>query len=390
MALPTTGAITAAMINVELGRAATAPFNINGAAERALAGKPSGAISFADFRGKSSEIVVFATNADVAKDRMDLFFAAADWNGDVKKRLVIKSGTDFGATNRGHALATARTAGGTAESFGGELTLEIESGAFLSGRGGAANGGVGGNALFANLPGKNGQKLIVINNGTIRAGGGGGGAGGKGGTGGGGSVTTSGTTRQPTSGFTNNTTTYWTTGMVPGQPGQPPLYTRNVVWGGATIASGGNPDQSLSTRDFTHTDGWTYTRQNTTAGKQGVARSKASSTTTNTNGGAGGNGGNGGRGTGFGQALAGGSAGAAGANGGTNAGKGGTGGTGGAGGGWGASGSAGNPGAKGANGNRTNGANGAGGSTGGLAGFYCTNNANVVWQVTGTRQGRAG
>lgn len=54
MALPSTGTITAAMINVELGRAANAPFNINGAEERALAGKPSGAITFNDFRGKSS------------------------------------------------------------------------------------------------------------------------------------------------------------------------------------------------------------------------------------------------------------------------------------------------------------------------------------------------
>lgn len=54
MALPSTGTITAAMINVELGRAENAPFNINGAEERALAGKPTGAISFDDFRGKSA------------------------------------------------------------------------------------------------------------------------------------------------------------------------------------------------------------------------------------------------------------------------------------------------------------------------------------------------
>ncbi|QGH72774.1 MAG: hypothetical protein [Podoviridae sp. ctLUJ1] len=55
MALPISpNTITAAMINVELGRAANAPFNINGAEERALAGKPSGTISFSDFHGKSS------------------------------------------------------------------------------------------------------------------------------------------------------------------------------------------------------------------------------------------------------------------------------------------------------------------------------------------------
>ena len=54
MTLPTSGFISASMINVELGRAAGAPFSINGAAERALAGVPSGPIMFSNFYGKSS------------------------------------------------------------------------------------------------------------------------------------------------------------------------------------------------------------------------------------------------------------------------------------------------------------------------------------------------
>ncbi|MGX0136354.1 hypothetical protein [Cupriavidus metallidurans] len=54
MALPSSGPLTAAMINVELGRAADAPFSLNGAEERGLAGKLAGAISFADFYGKSN------------------------------------------------------------------------------------------------------------------------------------------------------------------------------------------------------------------------------------------------------------------------------------------------------------------------------------------------
>jgi len=54
MTLPSSGPMSASMINVELGRASNAPFNINGSAERALAGKPSGAISFSDFYGKSN------------------------------------------------------------------------------------------------------------------------------------------------------------------------------------------------------------------------------------------------------------------------------------------------------------------------------------------------
>jgi len=54
MTLPTSGAITASMINVELGRAANAAFSLNDTAVRALAGKPTGGISFNDFYGKSS------------------------------------------------------------------------------------------------------------------------------------------------------------------------------------------------------------------------------------------------------------------------------------------------------------------------------------------------
>ena len=54
MALPSSGTITAAMINVELGRVAGAAFSLNGTAERTLAGKPTGAISFSDFLGKSA------------------------------------------------------------------------------------------------------------------------------------------------------------------------------------------------------------------------------------------------------------------------------------------------------------------------------------------------
>ena len=54
MTLPSSGPISASDINVELGRASNAYFDINGAAERALAGVPSGTISFSDFYGKSN------------------------------------------------------------------------------------------------------------------------------------------------------------------------------------------------------------------------------------------------------------------------------------------------------------------------------------------------
>lgn len=54
MTLPASGTIGASDINVELGRASTAAFSMDGADERALAGVPSGAIAFTDFHGKSA------------------------------------------------------------------------------------------------------------------------------------------------------------------------------------------------------------------------------------------------------------------------------------------------------------------------------------------------
>lgn len=54
MTLPSVPPLSASQINVELGRSANAPFDINRSAERALAQVPSGPISFSDFLGKSA------------------------------------------------------------------------------------------------------------------------------------------------------------------------------------------------------------------------------------------------------------------------------------------------------------------------------------------------
>jgi hypothetical protein len=54
MTLPASFPLSASEINIELGRAADAAFSITGAEERALAGVPTGPISFSDFLGKSS------------------------------------------------------------------------------------------------------------------------------------------------------------------------------------------------------------------------------------------------------------------------------------------------------------------------------------------------
>lgn len=186
MALPTTGVITAAMINAELGRAANAPFSLNDAAVRALAAKPSGAISFADFYGKSSEIVVYITASGNGPDVIKNLFSAGDWASETQKRVVINVGVEIGGNGWGYALALTDNANGQAGSFGGRLILENKG--ILSGRSGAANSGAGLTALYANHLGKSGQKMEIINTGIIRGGGGGGGRGGNGGTGGGGSM----------------------------------------------------------------------------------------------------------------------------------------------------------------------------------------------------------
>lgn len=64
MTLPASGIMTANMINVELGRAGTAAFDINGTPERTLAEKPSGIIKFSDFYGKTAGSVNLLLHMD--------------------------------------------------------------------------------------------------------------------------------------------------------------------------------------------------------------------------------------------------------------------------------------------------------------------------------------
>lgn len=54
MAIRSSGTLPASEINTELGRSASANFNLGGAEERALAQRSSGSISFSHFYGKSS------------------------------------------------------------------------------------------------------------------------------------------------------------------------------------------------------------------------------------------------------------------------------------------------------------------------------------------------
>lgn len=381
MALPSSGLITAAMISQELGRAPTAPFNINDPLIREIAGKPSGSIKFSDLHGKSYEIVKRITTSGAGPDLIKSLFTASEWASKRPKRVIINSGVEIGGNGHGYALAVTDNASGQAGSFAGRLILENHG--FISGRGGAANGGAGKDALLANFLGRDGNKLEIYNYGTIRGGGGGGGRGGTGGTGGGGSYDTF--TKEPATGYRYHSTTdhYYTRGT-----------TRRWVWNGTTVStSSGSPTAGGWKYYAGNERSYGYDRETNDGNLIGqwwkYEIRREGNVTTNTNGGTGGAGGNGGRGQGYGQARANGAGGAAGAAGGTNAGRGGTGGTGGNGGDWGAAGAAGNSGATGAAGNRTSGAAGAGGAAGGAAGCYINGNARVTWHVNGTRQGRA-
>lgn len=378
MALPSSGIITAAMINTELGRAANAPFNLNDAAVRALAAKPSGAISFSDFYGKASEIVKTVTASRVNLCLQDLF-TPAEWVANTPKRVVINAGVEIGDTSSNWALVQAWDATGVAGSWVNSLTLENRG--VISGRPGPANSGVGGTALRVIFGGRSGQKLLVNNLGTIRGGGGGGGRGGNGGTGGGGQYASN--VRDPASGERYDGSNMW-------------RYAIGWSWT-SIIVNGAQITVWPVTATSLASGGYTYYRgalRNTWYDEDGAqyndyAWYRTSSSTVNTNGGGGGAGGNGGVGQGYGQLAAAGANGAGGAAGGANAGAGGTGGKGGNGGGWGAAGAAGATGNTGAAGNRTGGAAGAGGAAGGAAGCYVDGNSNVTFVAAGTRQGRA-
>lgn len=63
MTLPSTGPLSASQINVELGRASNAALSLGGSAERGLAGVASGAISFANLRGKANFTASIPTSA---------------------------------------------------------------------------------------------------------------------------------------------------------------------------------------------------------------------------------------------------------------------------------------------------------------------------------------
>jgi len=100
--LPLSGPMSASMINVELGRAGNAPFDINGAQERALAAVPAGKISFSDFYGKSSsfsplnisDCILWLDAADAATITMGAAPHVFSWEDKSVSSLLLYQSAD--------------------------------------------------------------------------------------------------------------------------------------------------------------------------------------------------------------------------------------------------------------------------------------------------------
>lgn len=133
MALPSSFPISVSQINVELGRASTAPFDIQGSAERALAGVPSGPISMSNFLGKSSytalsmsfvnSYVISSTSATTISQGVS--FGAADPN----RRIFVA--VSWGSSSK--TFASSATIGGVAATI--HNSREVNGGGILVGGG---------------------------------------------------------------------------------------------------------------------------------------------------------------------------------------------------------------------------------------------------------------
>lgn len=415
MAIAATGAVSMSDLRTEfVGGSAAISFSdlyrggsnirakaANNTATNLAASVPtSGAINYTNFRSTAKGFRKTYTATATNQNASSVF--GDDYGVNYPKEIVINSGVELGATGTGEEALQINS--------GLSGTMTITNNGTLSGAGGSANGGAGGDAFEANAA------CTLINNGTIRAGGGGGGRGGNGGNGGtGGQGRTSYTT------YGSLTNRSWGGGFgsfyhaVPGGLSR----VRNVVFyassngglsvrqGGTVRASSNGPGTRVISGPVDNVDNIVGGSSNDEGEGNGHSGGTYQSETKGTgynyhnggSGGGGGAGGNGGRGQGYNhgkQNGSGGSGGANGAGGGPNAGaggRGGTGGTGGNGGTYGNSGGNGNNGAtgnSGANGNHTGGSGGSGGASGsggGAAGKYIRGLSNVTFTNNGTVQG---
>lgn len=239
MTLQTTGAISLSNIQTEFG--GSNPISLNeyyaggGYVPAGTSGVPSsGTISINQFYGKSN---VFNFNPTISSSTYNYNLKsaaiAAGWNQTTPliANVTVAAGVVIGSTSTAAAFDTS-----SGYPSGSSLALTIQSGAYISGKGGNGanygpnNGAPGGLALWAQVG------IKITNNGTIQGGGGGGGAGQSpwgGGGGGGGQV-----------GGTGGIGGGYDDGQGPN--GRPGTLTAGGIGGFYYGGAGGNPGQNGS------------------------------------------------------------------------------------------------------------------------------------------------
>jgi len=180
----------------------------------------SGEIQVADFYSQAKGFRKTYTSGATNQNASSIF--GDDYGVNYPKEIVINAGVELGATGTGEEALQINS--------GLSGTMTITNNGTLSGAGGSANGGAGGDAFEANVA------CTLVNNGTIRAGGGGGGAGGSGGTGG-----TGGQGQTSTSGYGS-----WS--------GYSAFYDYNNFWG-VSIGNSQAYVNTSGTRRWTQTGG---------------------------------------------------------------------------------------------------------------------------------------
>lgn len=177
MALVSSGTISLADVNVELGRSSTAQISLGESAVRSLFAIGSGAINMANGYGKANEFA-FTISSNQTNANLASLATAAGWSGASKLIATINSGVYISSNSTGTPALTVNG------SFPGGVSL-TNNGTIvgMGGAGGRGQIGGNGNPSSAEVGGTGGTALSVssaitiTNNGTIAGGGGGGGGG---------------------------------------------------------------------------------------------------------------------------------------------------------------------------------------------------------------------
>jgi hypothetical protein len=344
MAIAASGTVSAADIRTEYGLSGEVSFadlyrggsyvrakaaNNNGT-NLAASVPTSGTLTFDNFRGTAKAFKYTFTGGATNQNASTLF--GDDYAVNYPKEIIINAGVELGATSTSEEALEIPS--------GGAGSITITNNGTLSGAGGAAGGGTGGDAFEAAVA------CILVNNGTIRAGGGGGGAGGTGGQGSYSAVTYT---------FQNHVT-YMAVYAFGCRPLVGGYYRGSHV-------SHSNAYGSVCPNGYGY-----YVGSMVYNAKYQLGYSVTSYTS-------GGSGGSGGKGQGY---VSGNASGSGGSGGGTNAGQGGQGGVGGT------YGNSGSTGSTGVSGNYTG---GSGGSSGGAAGKYIRGISFVTYTNNGSNLG---